>query len=104
MDLFTIGWIVIGLAVVVVEGVALMNSRTGDTLSEHLWAWLGVRTSDFNTPMVTRQVSAVGIATVYVTRPEAGKVTPKWTLRVARIAFLSAMLWFTLHIVTGGWV
>lgn len=104
MDLFTVAWIVVGLAVVVLEGVALLNSRTGDTLSEHLWVWLGVRTSDFNSPMVTQPTHSLGFTTVYVTRSEAGKVTPKWTVRVARFAFLSAMLWFVLHIVTGGWV
>lgn len=64
-----------------IEGIALYNSTPGDTLSEHLWAWLGVR------------------------RPrERSFITPHWTLRVARIVFLSAVLWFVLHIATGGWV
>lgn len=77
---FTIGWVSLAVAGFVIEGIALFNSRPGDTLSEHLWAWLGIK------------------------RKEPNFVTPKWTLRVVRTIFVSAMLWFILHITTGGWV
>lgn len=78
MDLFTLGWIIIGISAGLLETVALINNPAG-TLSAHLWAWLGIRDG-------------------------AARVNPKWTLRLARTAFLTATLWFATHIVTGGWV
>jgi hypothetical protein len=27
----------------VVEGAALINKKPGDTLSEHVWSWFGIR-------------------------------------------------------------
>ena len=81
MSVFTWLWIGWGLAFAVIEGVALVNARAGDTLSEHVWAWLGVRRSG--------------------ARPAR---TPRWTLRVARIIVLSGLLWLALHFATGGWV
>lgn len=81
MSAFTWAWLAWGVAFCVVEGVAFVNSRAGDTLSEHVWAWLGVRTAK-----------------------AAPTVTPRWTLRVARTAVLSFLLWLALHFATGGWV
>lgn len=81
MSVFTWLWIGWGLAFAVIEGVALANSRAGDTLSEHVWAWLGVRRGR--------------------AWPER---TPRWTLRVARSVVLSGLLWLALHFATGGWV
>ena len=83
-----LAWIIIGG---VIEGIALFNSTRGDTLSEHLWAWLGVRTDGWAFPPP---------------RPAhlSAAITPRWTLRVARTLFIFAMVWFTLHIATGGWV
>lgn len=81
MSVFTWLWIGWGVAFGVIEGVALANSRHGDTLSEHVWAFLGVRRDG-----------------------AAPHRTPRWTLRVARIVVLSGMLWLTLHFATGGWV
>ena len=81
MSVFAWAWIGWGVAFCVIEGVALANSRAGDTLSEHVWAWIGVR------------------------RPGAAPVrTPRWTLRVARTIVLSGLLWLALHFATGGWV
>lgn len=37
-------WIVWGVYFAVVEGLALANSRAGDTLSEHVWQFVGART------------------------------------------------------------
>ncbi len=42
MSGWTIVWLVLGWAAVVVEGAALFNRRSGDTLSEHFWRWLRV--------------------------------------------------------------
>src|SRR5688572_28063 len=43
MSGWTVAWIGWGLYFAVVEGVALANSRSGDTLSEHVWSFLGLR-------------------------------------------------------------
>lgn len=73
---FTILWVLWGLAFAVVEGVALVNSKHGDTLSEHVWAWLGVGSN-------------------------ANPVkTPKWTLRVSRTILVSFLVWLLLHFTT----
>lgn len=86
---YTWAWAAVGVAALVIEGVALFNSRAGDTLSEHVWAWLGVRTAKFTTPG----------------EPGAGRVvTPKWTLRVARFSLVTFLVWLLLHFTTGGWV
>lgn len=77
------------LAIAIIEGIALFNSKRGDTLSEHLWAWLGTRRSIIYSP---------GIINSKVV------VTPKWTLRVARILFFGFLIWLAFHIATGGQV
>lgn len=38
-----IAWVVWGVYFCVVEGLALANRRDGDTLSEHVWAFVGAR-------------------------------------------------------------
>jgi hypothetical protein len=38
--MFTVAWGLVGTAVAVIEGLALVNRRKGDTLSEHVWALL----------------------------------------------------------------
>lgn len=86
---FTVSWVLLGLAAIVIEGIALFNSVRNDTLSEHLWAWLGIRNWTWKHPPKTDNPKYI---------------TPVWTLRVARFVFFSAMAWFTLHILTGGWV
>lgn len=81
MSGWTVAWIAWGVAFAVIEGAALVNARSGDTLSEHVWAWLGVRRDG--------------------TAPAR---TPRWTLRVARLIVLSGLLWLAIHFATGGWV
>jgi hypothetical protein len=98
---FTWLWIAWGLAFVVIEGVALFNSSRGDTLSEHVWAWLGVR-QPLRYKALPPEVSGHG--NTYTPIVHTGAVTPKWTLRVARIVLISFMVWLILHFVTGGWV
>lgn len=83
-----IAWIALGVAALVLEGIALFNSTRGDTLSEHLWVWLGLR----------------GRKWKYPPKPDAEPITPIWTVRVARTVFVFAVVWFGLHIATGGWV
>lgn len=39
MDLFTVLWILWGVAFAGIEGVAILNDRRDDTLSEHLREW-----------------------------------------------------------------
>lgn len=39
MDVFTLLWVAWGLAFAVIEGVAIVNDRRDDTLSEHLREW-----------------------------------------------------------------
>lgn len=101
MNSFTLAWIGLALAGGIIELVALFNSRRGDTLSEHLWAWLGVRRPAFVHPPVGSTWPAAG---PFPRETTPGVHTPVWTLRVARMAFLTALMWFVLHIATGGWV
>lgn len=42
MDWYLFGYLAGGLIIGVVELVALLNKRDGDTLSEHVWKWVGV--------------------------------------------------------------
>ncbi|HEY9416163.1 MAG TPA: hypothetical protein VIQ30_15485 [Pseudonocardia sp.] len=94
MSVFTWAWIAWGVAFAVIEGVALVNSRSGETLSEHVWAWIGVD----RTPLrMHTPCDREGCR-----KPHGA--TPKWTLRVARTVLLSFLLWLALHLATGGWV
>lgn len=43
MSGWTIAWVGWALFFAVVEGMALANSRNSDTLSEHVWSFLGLR-------------------------------------------------------------
>jgi len=100
---YTLGWIGLGLAALSLEGVALFNSRRGDTLSEHMWVFVGARPK--------RICTCTGMWTSdHRTNPDCPLhglnpvITPKWTLRVARLIILFSLLWLTLHFLTGGWV
>lgn len=88
---FWVMWVVAGL---VLEGIALFTSVRGDTLSEHLWVWLGIRRKKKD----LIKVYYVGDPTPRVLEPG----TPKWTVRVARIVFGGAVIWFFVHIFSGG--
>lgn len=41
--LFTIGWIAWIVYFCILEFLAIKNRKKGDTLSEHVWVWFGVR-------------------------------------------------------------
>jgi len=100
VNAFTAAWIAVAAAVVVIETVALLNTRHGDTLSEHVWAWLGVRRpQDGRRPVVIPQDDG-GPALVV---PPL-KVTPTWTLRLARTVVLCGGVWLIAHFLTGGWL
>lgn len=80
MDIWTILWLAwLGLFAVI-EGVALVRSDRGDTLSEHVWKWIGVGRHGQEKPKVTGSV------------------------KVRRVALVSFMVWLTLHFLTGGWI
>ena len=81
MTIWTIGWIALGLAALTLETVALINSERGDTLSEHIWVFTGVRRPEW-----------------YHNR--YGN-TPKWTVRVARLVVLTFLGWLAVHLTTG---
>lgn len=94
MSIYTWLWLGIGVCALILEGVALFNSRQGDTLSEHVWAWLGVGAYDRVARMRPDQGSAL----------PGQFVAPMWTLRVARLLLITFLVWLTLHFTTGGWV
>jgi hypothetical protein len=69
-------WLVWGVYFLVVEGIALFNSYGGDTLSEHVWAWLGYREGRVGRPTGNQQLR-----------------------RFLTLAFLA---WLVVHLLTGG--
>lgn len=75
MTIFTWLWIGWGLYFAIVEGMALMNSATGDSLSEHAWAWLGYS--------------------------EGVRHPTGWT-RLRRFLLLAGLAWLIVHLLTGG--
>lgn len=75
MSGWTLLWFGWGLYFLIVEGMALANSVDGDTLSEHVWAWLGLR--DTTEKEVT------------------------WRTWVRRVAVLFFMTLLTVHFVIG---
>lgn len=40
---YTVAWIVWGVMFLAIEGGAIFNKKKGDTLSEHVWKWIGKR-------------------------------------------------------------
>lgn len=75
MSLWTFAWIGWGVYFAIVEGMALFNSKRGDTLSEHVWAFLGF--SD-------------------------GVRSPSGWTRLRRFVVLAFMAWLSVHFLTGG--
>lgn len=65
-----------------IEGTALFNSRKGDTLSEHIWAWFGTERRTSDAPAHDRS---------------------GWA-QARRAGLLMFMTWLTAHFMTGGWV
>lgn len=80
MSGWTWAWIGWGVVFCVIEGMALFNSKPGDTLSEHAWAWLG-----YNALMSND-----------VLRSPSG-----WT-RLRRFLLLAFLAWLSVHLLTGG--
>lgn len=75
MDFWTIAWLVWLGIFVVLEGIAIANDDTGDTLSEKVWQW-------FNLVGPKSKLS----------RPRA----------LARFIFLAFWAWLTIHFLSGG--
>ena len=69
-------WIIWIAYFLIAEGIALFNSRGNDTLSEHVWIFLGYD---------ERRV-----------RPPTG------TQRLRRFATLAFLAWLAVHLLTGG--
>lgn len=65
-----------------VEGMALFNSRPGDTLSEHVWLWFGTRRR----------------------RPGESERTRSGWAQLRRVVLLAFVVWLGAHFLTGGWV
>ena len=43
MDGYTVAWIMWIVMFLVIEGKAIIDKDRGDTLSEHVWKWFGVK-------------------------------------------------------------
>lgn len=82
MSGYTLAWLAWLGYFLVVEGMALFNSRPSDTLSEHVWAWFGTQRRKPGEPI----------------RDRSG-----WT-QARRFVLLAFMVWVTVHFLTGGWV
>lgn len=82
MSAWTWAWLGWGLIFCVIEGMALFNSKPGDTLSEHAWAWLGYNALTGNDPLELRSPSG-------------------WT-RLRRFLLLAFLAWLAVHLLTGG--
>ncbi|MFF7252437.1 hypothetical protein [Streptomyces microflavus] len=70
-----VGWLA---AFLVIEGKALFNKTSGDTLSEHVWKW-------FSTA-----------------RTGEHQGQPTGWVRLRRFALLAFMAWLSVHFLTGG--
>ena len=62
MDWFTAAWLGWGGYFAIVEAKALLNDKTGDTLSEHIWRWFAVKDSNAANAKVRRTGLLVGLA------------------------------------------
>lgn len=78
MSVYTVAWLAWLAYFAIVEGRALFNSRTGDTLSEHVWQWFAIDRLDGER------------------RPITGWV------RLRRFALLAFVAWLAAHFLTGG--
>ncbi|GAB1641747.1 hypothetical protein [Krasilnikovia sp. MM14-A1259] len=81
MSVYTAAWLLWFAYFLIVEGMALFNSRPGDTLSEHVWAWFGT------------QRAAPG---------ESPRLRSGWT-QLRRVLLLAFMVWLSVHFLMGGW-
>jgi hypothetical protein len=78
VSLWTWAWLGWAVYFLVVEGMALANSRSSDTLSEHVWAFIGIR------------------------RKGADLRNPSGWTRLRRFLVLAFMAWLSVHLLTGG--
>jgi hypothetical protein len=78
VSLWTWAWAGWAVYFLVVEGMALFNSKPGDTLSEHVWAFIGIR------------------------RKAADPRDPSGWTRLRRFAVLAFLAWLSVHLLTGG--
>lgn len=83
MNLWTLAWAGWVIYFAIVEGLALANSKGGDTASEHVWLFLGIDRSTVGTP-------------------NAGRHPSGWT-RLRRFAVLAFLAWLVAHFLTGGY-
>lgn len=90
---FTWTWIAWGLAFAVIEGIALYRSAPGDTLSEHVWVWLGIG-KETPEEILERAQGHKGHRSVRF---------PGTAVRIRRIILISFFPWLILHFTTG-WV
>lgn len=79
MTVWDWAWLAWGVLFCVIEGMALFNSVGGDTLSEHVWAFLGIRNLD------GRRIQNPG----------------GWA-RLRRFITLAFLAWLSVHLLTGG--
>lgn len=75
MTVWTWAWLGWAAYFGIVEGMALTNSRDGDSLSEHVWWWLGYS--------------------------EGVRQPTGWT-RLRRFLLLAGLTWLAVHLLTGG--
>lgn len=71
-DAYTWAWGIWALMFVAIEGQAILDKRHGDTLSEHIWKWIGKK----------------------------GYEKPKW-YKARRGALGAFLLWLVAHLLTG---
>lgn len=81
MSGWTWAWLAWLGAFVAIEGPALANKTSGDTLSEHVWKWFATRREDLR-------------------RPD-GKKASAW-VKIRRTVLVAFLAWLSLHFATGG--
>lgn len=75
MSPYTVAWIAWGLGFVAIESAALFDKDEGDTLSEHVRKWAGVK----------------------------GGGSGAWA-KVRRVGLLAFLAWLSVHLLTDGFV
>ena len=117
MSGWTYGWLTIAAAIAVLEALALANRARGDTLSEHVWVWLGIFPAAVcsqcggplttghrpsNPPRPVHPACPLHPAAPPVVPPQSRRLPPAW-VRIRRTVFISFAAWLLLHLTTG-WV
>ena len=55
---YTVAWIIWILLFIVIEALAVINNKKGDTLSEHFWEWFDIK--DIGKPRKVMRLAALG--------------------------------------------